>query len=616
MQHSSTDGLAWLALLTGALTRRFSAVVYALLATALTLGILVATSSTLLERPQVEPDDFRFIARALGANDGAEDEKGPLSAGLVENRWDMLPFVDVEGGVRFWRPMLPLSFALDARASDGFHAGGSKVAHARFEPVLLTNLVLHAACCLLAFAFCALVAGPSLAATLGALLFCCFAPHAEAIWYGAGRNATLLALSFVGAWLLHGLDALKWPVLRRVFAPLAYAAALGSKETAVVFVFVALADDLLRRRRLDRVLYATYAAITVVWFVLRSAALAGAAPIQFVEPYVYSPFTAAFWPHVLVSIGGLLDAIGRAAPLAPFLRADEFAQHHQVIGMVLGFAVLIVAIVANWRSVAGRSCIVFLFATWLPTLPVYVSERYFYLPSFAFCALIAGVVAAKPQRGAALWRYGWPCLAAIATCWLTVTHYRMLASKHRFVSAMPRAGWAVSHALEEVAPELGKLGAARIVVVDFPGDVVHAQFFADQVRVETGNRNLDVRVLNLLPPSAVLAQPGKDLRVERSATALRLRGVQRPVLSTTGARLLFPLADLVPGTKRTTRDGSVTLEINEGDGQHASVVSYELNADFAKARVLRFVAPSVDPPAPNPVFTQALRISQGRFVLE
>lgn len=617
------------------LARELPSLVYYALAIVVTLTVLIQTSGVLLERPQIEPDDYRFVARALELD--AEVDRGMLASGVVENRWDMLPFVDVDGGVRFWRPLFPASFALDARASDGFAAPRGSTAQARFEPILLTNLVLHAVCCLLAFGVGARLTGRCIAALLGGALFACFAPHAEAIWYGAGRNATLLTSTFVGAWLLHTatITSDRSRMAIRVLAPLAFLAALCSKETALVFLVVVVVHDLVTRRGFDRVLYATYAGIAVVWFAGRLAALSGRDALPFVEPYVHMPWTADFWPHAWVATLGMLDAIGLATPLAPFLQPDEFANFNRVAGTVVGASVVGLVVLTGLRSRRGVAMIAFGVLTWLPTLPVYVSERYLYLPSIALCALVGETV----RRGLPLWSTrangsterqadggagSWihrgvrfvPWVFAALVVVHAYVHARTLEGKHRYISLQPRAGWGVAHALRNVRQDLENAGSMRLLVVDFPGDVVHAQFFEDQLRVECSNGALEVRVLNLLPASAGLAQKNSRLRVTRGKAAITLRGERRHVLEENGARLLFDLVARTPGTTRRTRDGSVSLRILEGDGSGADAIEYELAGGFENARVLRYIAPPQSRGFPPAALSPGARIAEGVFELQ
>lgn len=622
------------------LTRGLGPVFFWICALAIVVVSFQYASSMLLERPQLEPDDFRFVARALDLRPAAG-----LASGLVENSWDALPFVDVEGGVRFWRPVFPWSFDVDAATSDGF-AGPLAMPHTRFGPILLTNLVLHLACCVLAFALCVRICGRNVAALLGGLLFACFAPHAEAIWYGSGRNATLLSLGFVTTWLVHTSRPTSdlGRVFRRTLAPLAFGFAIFAKETAVVLLPLLWISGRLgvddvgesgterspARERREPGLWLSYAAVFVFWAVLRTVALGGFDTGQLVEPYVYVPWTSSFWSHALVSLAGSLDAIGLATPLAPFLMPAEFFDRHSLLGVGIGLALTATLVWLTWRSPRGRVLIAFALLTWLPAVPVYVSERYLYLPSFA----VAGLAALAVSRLARERMFGAPVIQTWCAFGLAVIviagslqHLSMLRLKHESFSFAPRPAWALSRALDEfrarptdprasartaASPRIPR--GAKLLIVDFPSDVVHAQFFEDQMRVECNDPDLEIRILNLLPESANQRVGKARIVVERRAENLELRGLGRPVLERGGARRLFPIVDLQKGSTRSTKDGSVRLTILEGDGTAARRVRIDLAHGFEKARILRY-----EPPIANFEFAQrppGVRLAAGRFVLD
>lgn len=614
------------------------------------LAILVAVhflcTEPILAVPQLEPDDFRFVARALELT----PQEG-LQTGLVENRWDMLPFVDLDGGVRFWRPLFPSSFALDASASDGFAENAASSAsgpeawksrHLRFEGIQRSNVILHAICCILALVLAVRVAGTSIAALLAGIAFACFAPHSEAIWYGSGRNATLLGCTFVGAFLLHTmqLGSPRARLVRRIAAPLALAAALCSKESAVVLLPLLLLHDVLwigardenepkrsvlKRARAafadDRPLWLAYGAVLLGFFALRTLAMQGLGELQPVAPYVHLPWTAGFWPHALTNLAASLDAFALATPMAPFLMPHEFASRNSVFGAIVGALLLCLLFVVLRKSWHGRALLAFAVLTWLPTLPVYISTRYLYLPSFALAACFALALVQLARAAGTRGMLASLSLGAVLV-FGCVQHARYLYHTHHYFAQLPRSAIAVSEALEGArvggTRRFGRQRkiprGAKVLVVDFPSDVIHAQFFEDQLRVTMNDAGLDVRVLSLLPESAKLRRPGERLVVERKGSKLELRGVSRNVLEHLATRRLFPILPLDKGQTGTTRDGSVQLEVLEGDGKSAKRVRYSLSPDFADAVVLRYVPANANPNMER--LDAGYVIASGRFLVE
>lgn len=131
----------------------------------------------------------------------------------------------------YYRPLVTLSYALDARRS-GEDAWGYR----------LTNLLLFAGCALLVLALLRRLPLRPGVALAGALAFALHPALTEAIAWIPGRNDTLLTLFTLAGWLLalRAFDTPSW--WARLAHLLCFAAALLSKEPAVALPLAVLAQ--------------------------------------------------------------------------------------------------------------------------------------------------------------------------------------------------------------------------------------------------------------------------------------------------------------------------------------------------------------------------------------
>lgn len=137
-------------------------------------------------------------------------------------------------GERLFRPVPLLSYALERAAMGAPNAGVARA----------VNVLLHALCALVACALFASVTKDERAGLVGALIFAAHPLHAEAVAGIVGR-AELLALGFgLGALLLHG----RGTVPASIGAAVLFLLALGSKESAVAILPIAVVRAVLERR--------------------------------------------------------------------------------------------------------------------------------------------------------------------------------------------------------------------------------------------------------------------------------------------------------------------------------------------------------------------------------
>jgi hypothetical protein len=551
---------------------------------ALALAALIWwTCVAVWQHPQLDPDDYRYLAIA------AAPDASFASGWVVENRWDHLWWVDA-APVRFFRPAVIESFRLD-HALWAVGSGGFQV----------TNVLLHAACALLVVAVLHAWWGSALAAWLGGLLWASFACHAETIWYLSGRTETLAAAGFLGA---LAAQAQRRPAVRAL-APLGYALGLLSKELTLALPLVALAADrwiigrapsLRALLRADRGLYVGYALVLVAWAGLRRAMLGseGAGTLPF--PYFVSPEAPGFAAHVVTGLRSYVANLFAGDLTPPFLQPGQLDSWLSPAGRWLAPALALVLLASQLVRPAGRVLVALALVTWLPTAPVYVSERYLELPSFAVAAAVASMVAGLSARPLAQ-----GALVAVLLWWGALQAVE-LERKNRVMAEVPRAPTAVAERLADLGPALRD--GRPLLFVDFPGDWVHAQFLQDQLRVDWDLPALHVRVLAPMGPPWTEAAP--TVAVDGTRLQLRAEGalVDR-------REQLFPTVALRAGTRVDGERLGLTVTVVDGDGKRARAIDADLPTPVADWHVVRFLPPAGAEPDTTPGYV----ILGGRFDL-
>lgn len=334
-----------------------------------------------------------------------------LRNGLVlDDRWVLLdnPLVSRLDGVwrafaaPYWpaiqqagqyRPLVVGSFAVDWAIS----AGDPRWFH-------LVNLLWHALASLMVWVLLRRLISPAGALT-GALLFAVHPVHVEAVANVVGRSECMATVFVIGALLLHDRG--------NAFAALLFALALASKESAIVFLGLAVAWDLLLRREVRaeiwkrRWLYAGYVAVIAFYaatlaMVFRGSALVIPASTWYGATAVERLLTvASVVPHyvrlLVVPYELSADYNPRVITLARNFTAPVLT------GIALLVVLLISAVVAwrrsrmtlfglGWIAIALSPVSNVLFAS-----GIVLAERTLYLPSVGF-ALLAGILLEQAAR--------------------------------------------------------------------------------------------------------------------------------------------------------------------------------------------------------------------------
>jgi hypothetical protein len=523
-------------------------------------AVVLATCLPVLWHPQLEPDDYRYLDQLQSLRRGTSSSL--VEAFVVENRWDHLWWVETDQKVRFFRPLVLLSYAVNGPSARG---------------LLATNVLLHLACVLLVCFLLYRWLGAGLPALVGATGFAALHCHSEVIYYVAGRTDTLAALGVLAGLAFHlgpRRRALRWLGLP------CFAFALLAKELGVILPVLCVLHDLWngeRPRRLGEViradgrLWASYAAVLAGWLVLRQLVLGPGAGSVF--PYFVSPAHPGFAAHLWTQLRSYSENLLLARSTPPFLQLEHLGRFTSAGGLALTVAALAAALVLLRRerrfwffAAAGALAA-------LVTCTVYVSERYLYLPSFAAAGVAALVVARCRDR-----RWLQVAVAAVGLVWAGYQGSMLYAKNLRLLGS-PRSARVVDQQLAGAASRIPK--GAHLLFVNLPGDWLHAQFAAAQARVTLRDPELKVDVLTVMPWDP-LQGARMSLRREgpRSLTleAARLPEPDGPAsVMMTELYFTFPWAALDTGRSYAARrPPGFTVDVLEGRGRSAQRLKFTM----------------------------------------
>src|ERR1051325_8598397 len=270
----------------------------------------------------------------------------------------------------------------------------------------VTLLLLHACVAFLCFRMLLALLGNIAAATLGALLFAIHPIHVESVAWISGATDPLVAAFLLLAFLVY-VKAHENRILI-ILSWLLFAASLLCKETALVFPFVILAYTLLlgdekqgkiRSAVIDSVPYFAIAGIyTAVRIHVLGSFSHTLTPLPFKVVLLTLPSVMVFYLRLLLFPAGLSPFYDtpyvKTASLASFL-------------MPLLILLVVAGILAVWfrhlknteDAKTSRQAIFFVAWMILLLVPAFnltaldageiAHDRYLYLPSIGFCALMA-----------------------------------------------------------------------------------------------------------------------------------------------------------------------------------------------------------------------------------
>jgi tetratricopeptide (TPR) repeat protein len=346
------------------------------------------------------------------------DDQIILHSPLLREPWNLAAIFDNRfrpeeaGRIAVYRPLNDWSHVLNFGVSEWLTGeGASRVA---FHAV---NAILHAAVACLALAWFVSLGATRRVACTAALLFAVLPIHTEAVANITGRSECQAALFGLAFAILHRRG-------RTSLAALAYLAALLCKESAIAFLPLALASDLLlptnarawpttpeggvasareaseRAAHLRR--YALYAAIAAGWLLLRAHGIrrADRLPTIVQNPLYYSTLGERLATAARVQLDYL------RLELFPLELSSDYSMNQ--IPLVesaldprfLAFvAVLAAALALAWRlrsrapiatfAVTGYAILFSTTSNFLVPIGTIMGERLAYAPSLCFCLLLA-----------------------------------------------------------------------------------------------------------------------------------------------------------------------------------------------------------------------------------
>jgi len=542
----------------------------------LSLFIVVWAAWPVLKQPRLEDDDYRYLHLVQQVEAG---KMGLIESMIVENRWDHLWFLNEDGKIRFFRPTVVMTYALDLKAWGEHHVPGLTVSNVWFHVLScwLVGWILHR------------LLGAGLPAIAASLLFAGLAAHAECIWYIAGRTDTLAAVGFLGAFSLHVSGRRWWALPLFVFG-------LLTKELVIVAPLVLAAYDVwIEKRRPDWKLYAAYAGTMISVLVLKTIALNGAGS-DFVYPYLVRPFTPEFFEHLWLQFRSYTGNLLAAEITLPFADANAVSVMHRWYYTASG---VVLFLVSGWLLRKDRKFWLLTLLgilTWLPTSMVYLSERYLYLPSVAYAGLLGLIIVRFPRR----WRVP---LSLLLFLYAGFQAFEL----HRRCEIQAKGSGSVREMLEQVEPERTKIeNTDHLLLVNLPGFFVRAQFAQDIFRVAFDRPELLVDVLTMMPeqngrvwqPGEAWPVMGAGVQVARTGKqSLRLTGrvlaADQPPHTVQEEDILdFKWAPLVEG--ECFRTTTLEARINGSTPAGATVLSFVFNRSLDGSVVLVWCADCSD----------------------
>ena len=303
-------------------------------------------------------------------------------------------FQGLEGKTNYYRPLMTFGYLICNKAFQSFPFG--------FHVV---NVLLNCVVVWLVFLTCSMLFLDEIVALAAAAIFALHPIHTEVVAWVASVPELQMAIFYLGSFIFFlrlGFVPANERTKTRILMCACFVLALLSKEQAMTLAVVATIYE--HFYRLDRETtnwktkvhrYGGFWMIAAVYLVFRVTVLGGLAPVR--------QHADVSWPQAFLSAFALVGQyVGRLFWPYPFLVFSVFRKSVALsdprVLAGIGVGVLAVALfIYLWRRARNYSfAVIWMAVTLVPVLNArwmatsVFAERYLYLPSVGFCALLAG----------------------------------------------------------------------------------------------------------------------------------------------------------------------------------------------------------------------------------
>jgi len=303
-------------------------------------------------------------------------------------------FQGLEGRTNYYRPLMTLGFIVCNKIFQGFPAG--------FHVV---NVLLNCTVVWLVFVMFSMLLQDHTTALLAAAIFALHPIHTEVVAWIASVTELELTIFYLASFIFFlRFDSLspRQKTPNAILMAATYVLALLSKEQAVTLVLlVTIYEHFYRSDRATSGLktkahrYGGFWIITAAYLVFRFSILGGLAPVrQHADVHWSQAFLSAFalvaqyvsklfWPHPLLAF-------------YVFHKSAAFSDPRVLAGIGATIAAGVLFVYLCSRARIYSFALLWMAVTLLPVLNArwmatnVFTERYLYLPSVGFCALLAG----------------------------------------------------------------------------------------------------------------------------------------------------------------------------------------------------------------------------------
>ena len=461
--------------------------------------VIVYSAWPIFQNPQLEPDDYRYLEQVRHLK---QDFWGNSSNVLVvENRWDQLWWINIHEKVRFFRPTVVLSYLLDDMVYGSNYPVG----------LLGTNILIYAACVILVCLINYRWIGPGISFLASSVLFAAFFAHGEVMWYVAGRTDSIAGLFVFGGLTLH-IYGKQRPTLRWWAVPCFVLALLTKELTAALPLVLFLSDWWIEERSIsfrtllkrEWKIYAAYAVVVVDFFAIRVWIISGP-DTGYPYPYFVTFGNPNFSSHLLGQLNSYWANLLFAVSTVPFTIVTDFKSSDALMGLLPGIGAFCLCSVFLYREKKYWILVLLGLACWIPTIMLYQSERYLFIPSFAVAGT-AGLLLVRLEQSDRKVYY-----AALAICTLWIGHQAYsLHVKNQTLCVNPRLAEKIGDQLKLLKSSIPK--GSKLLLLNLPGYILQYQFIEDQLRAQLDDPDLEVVVLTPMPE---LCNMGAKMTIKR-----------------------------------------------------------------------------------------------------